>query len=172
LSSFEECVIATPNPLAFTLDEFRDVTLGPVGTVAHAFSVTTAKNVKTNHFQFILPCPPLGGRRGYIGYHLHPASRTALDVWVVALRILTVVPVVGLLLLRFAILGRFLDDLRRRLIRAVDIGIWIGPPPTGVGIDPRSPPITTGIVPVTPSAVPTAMMIRTVSVIVSVIMTP
>jgi hypothetical protein len=148
------------------------MTLGPVGTVAHALSVTTAKNVKKNHFQFILPCPPLGVRRGYIGYHLHPASRTALDVWVVALRILTVVPEVGLLLLRFVILGRLLDDLRRRLIRAVDIGIWIGPPPTRVGIDPRSPPITTGIVPVTPSAVPTAMMIRTVSVIVSVIMTP
>jgi len=99
------------------------MTLGPVGTVAHALSTPTAKNVKQTHFQFILPCPPLGVGRGYIGDHLHPASRTALDVWVVALRVLTVVPVLWLLLLRFVILGRLLDDLRRGLIRAVEIGV-------------------------------------------------
>jgi hypothetical protein len=143
------------------------MTFGPVGTVAHALSTPTAKNVKKNHFQFILPCPPLGVRRSYIGYHLHPASRTALDVWVVTLRVLTVVPVVRLLFLRFAILGRLLADLFRRSIRGVEIGIWIGPPPTWVGIDPSSPPITTGIVPVPPPAVPTAMMMRTVSVIMT-----
>jgi hypothetical protein len=96
-------------------------TLGP-GERLHALSTPIAKNVnKPISVHFSMPSFRVG--RSTIGDHLHPASRTALYVWVVALRVLTVVPVIGLLLLRFVILGRLLDDLRRSLIRAVEIGV-------------------------------------------------
>jgi hypothetical protein len=97
------------------------------------------------------------------------------------LRILAVVPVVSLLLLRFAIRGRLSGDLRRRHIIGIRIGIGIGirivigiwidirirPPPTRISIVPRTPPITAGIIPIPPPAVPTGIIPRTGTVVIT-----
>jgi hypothetical protein len=55
-------------------------------------------------------------------YHLHPSSRAALDVRVVAFRMLAVVPVIGLRRGRLGIHRRLLLDDHRRGRR---VGAWI-----------------------------------------------
>jgi len=65
----------------------------------------------------ILTGSPVG--RGFIWHHLHPTTRAAFDVWVITLRVLAIVPVIGLLLLRFAIHLR----LHRRII--IRIGVIV-----------------------------------------------
>ena len=50
-------------------------------------------------------------RRGDVWYHPHPTARTFLNVRIITLRVLAVVPIVGLHLLRFAI-GRRLSCFR------------------------------------------------------------
>jgi hypothetical protein len=73
-----------------------------------------ARRSKKERFEFMPSSPPFLLGWSYIGYHLHPTTGTAFDVRVVALRILTVIPVVGLFLLRIAIHRGLLPDHGRR----------------------------------------------------------
>jgi hypothetical protein len=77
------------------------MTLGPVGIVAQALNATKGKSKRQIPFIFILASPLL--LAGWFRFHLYPATRTTFNVWVVPLRILTMVPIIGLLLLRFVI---------------------------------------------------------------------
>jgi hypothetical protein len=107
------------------------VTLGPVGIPAQALNATTAKSNRKIPFKFILACPPLLVGRGRLWYYRYPTARAIFNIWVVALRILAVVPVMGLPSLGFAICWRRLSCPR-----------WIiGPPQVRPsGIVPIRPP--------------------------------
>jgi hypothetical protein len=91
------------------------ITLGPVGRVAHPPSTTRTSNKKTPLFSFIISSL-LHVRRNRRRNDLHPAARTLLHIWIIALRIPAVIPIILLLLLRgrLDIYLRLLLDYRRR----------------------------------------------------------
>jgi len=63
---------------------------------------------------------------GRIGYHLHPTPWATFDIWVVTLRILAIIPVIGFLLLLFVIHRRLLlNDYWRGCIIGIGVGIII-----------------------------------------------
>ena len=88
------------------------MTLGPVGIVAQALNATKANSKRKIPFMFMLAYPLLLAGRGYFRFHLYPTARTTFNVRVVALRILAVIPIVRLLLRRFAIRRRGLSYSR------------------------------------------------------------
>jgi hypothetical protein len=94
------------------------MTLGPGGIVAQPESINTTESMPTALFKFIPSSAPSMAGWNSIGHHLHPSARTGFDVGVVALGILTVVPITGFLLILLILLsiglGLLLNDNRRR----------------------------------------------------------
>jgi hypothetical protein len=115
------------------------VTLGPIGTVAHPLNMATPNKIIKPHFQFILPYLLSWLGRRYIWYYLHPSARTTFDVRVVALWILAVIPIARLLLLRFTIDRRLMNNHRRGYIIGIRIEIW-KPHDRASPIEAGSPP--------------------------------
>jgi hypothetical protein len=91
------------------------MTLGPGGNVAQPESSITTDSIPAEFFSFISPSPPSSAGWNGIGHHLHPSARAGFNVGVVALGILTVVPIIGFLLILLDIrLGLLSDNNRWR----------------------------------------------------------
>jgi hypothetical protein len=96
-----------------------------------------------------------------VGHHLHPTARAGFNVGVVALGVLTVVPIIGFLLILLSIhLGLLFDNDRWRWIVRV---VWI------IGVSRRAPPSRaerkTKIIRISMPMVPAIPMIISIAVI-------
>ena len=101
------------------------ITLGPVGIVAHALKIKTAANITRKRVDFILASSPLGVGWRRLRNDLHPSARATFHIRVIALRILTIIPVIIRLLLRLDNHRRLLlDDDRRRGVIAIRVPRW------------------------------------------------
>jgi hypothetical protein len=89
------------------------MTLGPGGNVAQPESINTTDNMPAALFSFISPSPSSSAGWNRVGHHLHPSARAGFNVGVVALGILTVVPITGFLLILLSIHLRLLFDNSR-----------------------------------------------------------
>jgi hypothetical protein len=103
-----------------------------------------------------------------VGHHLHPSARAGFNVGVVALGVLTVVPIIGFRLILLNIpLGLLFDNNRWRWIVRV---VWI------IGVGPRTPPSgspawadkDTGAVRISMPVVPAVPIITTRPVIATI----